>query len=606
MKSKYFFLLIIIFIFVISFQIVRADDINDKGTKDLSVVEMIVNPPNPTVNQLCSITIKVKNSGTLPMITGDGFNSYNYNFPDFERRQAIYPAVNSENRVEPGMTVNYYYEGRFLSAGDKNVFFTIDYNNVLSESNKENNTLNQVIKVIIPQDLDLAVDTLTIDDDKPIVGENVKITASVINLSNVSLVSSSSLELENDYSADPFILKDIIYELSDFNLAQLTHDDYPTFLRPLNKDGHINFYFFGSFKSVGAKQLSFTVNKNFILPEKNKLNNSTSTAIIIYNDNSNRDDFNYSEPTVKSISSTTVLVSWDTNKPTIGRIDYRYDYYIDYTDYITDSATTSHKFEIINLLPNTKYNYKIASTYNTVTKENANYSFITAPNDNIQIKQEKINIVDLPKNESSQTTKMNNISSTSTQLTNVIAVANKEMFNRLKGKIIIKVESKGEAYYVNPKKQIIHYLNKPQDALNIMRSEGVGISNNDLEKIPVALWSISGTDSDNDGLPDNLEVAIGTDKNKIDSDGDGFSDKAEIENNFSPLAKGKKLPINLNFSKNQAGKILIQTQGRGEAWYVNSTNNKRYYLGQETDAFNLIKKLGAGISNKDFNRLTGK
>lgn len=606
MKIKYLFIFLIILFLGFSFQVAQAED---TGTKDLSVVELIVNPPNPAVNQLCSITIKVKNSGTLPMITGDGFNSYNYNFPDFERSRSVYPAVNNENRIESGATVNYYYEGKFLSAGNKNAFFTIDYGNGLSESSETNNTLNQIIKVMNQRDLDLAVASIVFDDDKPIVGEKINISVNVVNMSDVSLLASSSLELENNYSVDPYILKDVIYELIDFDLISFTHDNYPTFLKPLNKNGRINYNFFGSFNSVGTKKISFKVNKNFILPETHILNNLFSTSVVVYNDNSDRDSFYFSEPIIESISSTSALLLWNTDKPTIGRVDYRYDYFIDYTDYMTDNATTSHRFLIINLAPNTKYNYKISSTYNTITKESKILSLVTPLNDIIQNKTENNTVVDLIKNEQSQNIKTQNntnSNSTSTQSVIVILIVNKEMYSKLKGKIILKVESKGEAYYVNPKKQIISFLSKPQDTLSIMRSEGVGISNIDLEKIPLGLINSGGVDTDKDGLPDNLETAIGTDINKVDSDGDGYSDKNEIENNFSPLAKNKKLPINFSFSKAQSGKILIQTQGRGEAWYVNPADNKRYFLGKEIEAFNLIKKLGVGISNKDFIRLTGK
>ncbi len=42
-------------------------------------------------------------------------------------------------------------------------------------------------------------------------------------------------------------------------------------------------------------------------------------------------------------------------------------------------------------------------------------------------------------------------------------------------------------------------------------------------------------DSDSDGLPDDIEFAIGTDPNNVDSDGDGISDRAEILQGTNPL-----------------------------------------------------------------------
>lgn len=55
----------------------------------------------------------------------------------------------------------------------------------------------------------------------------------------------------------------------------------------------------------------------------------------------------------------------------------------------------------------------------------------------------------------------------------------------LSGKILLRVESNGEAYYVFPDDLKIYYLGKPKDAFKIMREKGLGISNNDLNKIQI-------------------------------------------------------------------------------------------------------------------------
>ena len=49
-----------------------------------------------------------------------------------------------------------------------------------------------------------------------------------------------------------------------------------------------------------------------------------------------------------------------------------------------------------------------------------------------------------------------------------------------------------------------------------------------------------------------------------------------------------------------AGRILLQTQDKGQAWYVNPLDKKRYYLGRPADAFNLMRRFGLGISNANF------
>jgi hypothetical protein len=170
--------------------------------------------------------------------------------------------------------------------------------------------------------------------------------------------------------------------------------------------------------------------------------------------------------------------------------------------------------------------------------------------------------------------------------------------NNLAGKIFLQVEQNGEAWYVNPDNQKRYFLGRPADAFLVIKEQGVGISNKDLAKIPISLDYLSGLDSDGDALPDDFEIAIGTDPYNTDSDLDGFNDYQELSNNYNPLGQGI-LSYDLDFSKNQSGRILLQVEQNGEAWYVSPDNQKRYFLGRPADAFSLMRNLGLGISDKD-------
>lgn len=174
---------------------------------------------------------------------------------------------------------------------------------------------------------------------------------------------------------------------------------------------------------------------------------------------------------------------------------------------------------------------------------------------------------------------------------------------KAKGLIFLQVESKGEAWYVNPTDSKRYSLGKPSEAFEVMRQKGIGITNNDLKKIPVAVLPLVGADQDGDQLSDMLETAIGTNPTMADSDMDGFLDNIELANGYNPLGSGK-LIADASFSAKQKGKILLQVEGKGEAWYVNPKNNTRYFLGRADDAFNIMRQLGVGITNTNLNSIS--
>ncbi|MDP3043473.1 MAG: hypothetical protein Q8N21_03650 [bacterium] len=138
-----------------------------------------------------------------------------------------------------------------------------------------------------------------------------------------------------------------------------------------------------------------------------------------------------------------------------------------------------------------------------------------------------------------------------------------QFFSRISGRIILRVEKDGQAYYVPPvpsgKMGKFFYLGRPDDAFNIMRGQGVGISNKNLEKIPVA----------DDNCPSYVPKC-----NKIEAH-------------------------DISYAKKQNGKIFLQVENNGEAWYVHPVNSKRYYLGRPEDAFNIMRNLGLGVSEAD-------
>lgn len=56
-------------------------------------------------------------------------------------------------------------------------------------------------------------------------------------------------------------------------------------------------------------------------------------------------------------------------------------------------------------------------------------------------------------------------------------------------------------------------------------------------------------------------------------------------------------------SRQLSGRILINVEKNGEAWYVNPVDRKRYFLGRPNDAFEIMRKLGLGIAEINFQKI---
>ncbi|MFH0956212.1 MAG: hypothetical protein V1801_03330 [Candidatus Falkowbacteria bacterium] len=125
------------------------------------------------------------------------------------------------------------------------------------------------------------------------------------------------------------------------------------------------------------------------------------------------------------------------------------------------------------------------------------------------------------------------------------AQAEAVLANKLSGRILLQVQSAGQAWYVNPADGQRYYLGRPADAFEIMRHLGLGISEADFDK-------------------------LSSDKNMADR---------------------------------VKGKIILQVQSAGQAWYVNPADGQRYYLGRPADAFEIMKQLALGITNANLTQI---
>jgi len=167
----------------------------------------------------------------------------------------------------------------------------------------------------------------------------------------------------------------------------------------------------------------------------------------------------------------------------------------------------------------------------------------------------------------------------------------------LLGRILLKVEGNGEAYYIHPDKGQKFYLKDGNAAFAMMRNFGLGISNADIAKIPIGVDSrFNQSDTDGDGLADLLELALGTEPYQKDSDNDGYPDGQEVKSGYNPLGAGA-IKKDSSLVGKLKGKIVLQVQSKGEAWYINPVDGKRYYMGSGKEAFEIMRFLSLGAKN---------
>jgi hypothetical protein len=118
----------------------------------------------------------------------------------------------------------------------------------------------------------------------------------------------------------------------------------------------------------------------------------------------------------------------------------------------------------------------------------------------------------------------------------------KKMFKRVQGNILLQVEQKGEAWYVDPVSEKRFYMRDGITAFGMMRSFGLGINNANFESL----------ESGNTNLLDRL-----------------------------------------------AGRIVLRVEEKGEAYYIHPAKKTLHYLKNGDEAYKIMRELGLGISNKD-------
>jgi len=107
-----------------------------------------------------------------------------------------------------------------------------------------------------------------------------------------------------------------------------------------------------------------------------------------------------------------------------------------------------------------------------------------------------------------------------------------------KGYILLDVEKNGEAYYYYPEDGKRYYLGRPSDAFNVMRQLGLGATHEFIHETTV-------------------------------------------------------------FPNHVLGRILLDIEANGEAYYIYPKDRKKYFLGRPSDAFNVMRSVGLEATSEN-------
>ena len=618
----------------------------DKGN-DLVVESIEVSPVIPAINQKCIVTVKVKNIGDYGLRDNTGLSDFKYNFTNFHENKKTYALPTIDKFLGLQSYINYTFEGYFTkSASSTSLSFEIDSGNKLDEKDEKNNKLQKNIEVLSTNSLDIAIDSIEFSPKDLVVFKPVDIAVKIKNKGKQSLTSLDGLVYERPYQ---YPTDEIYFSLPNFVISSSSRSIYPTVATSLKQNDIFTYTFSGKFIEVGKYDLLFSVDTKNRLIEIDELNNSTNTPIIIYNEDEVGDFLIYGVES-QAISSSSFKVKWKTDKKTIGGVQYRdktFAFFEQYKatkeikDWPSDtSSSTIHEITVKNVTPATEYEFRVYGKYTNKEIYGLRSLFSTPYSDNLVLSTVPIHtvnqltslaIIDWQTNLISNsavyykkasdltyisTTSLeavinhsmlldglspaeyyfyvmssSTLQATSTVVTSVksdiyrFVIDNSEveadtddsvddntdgrniipmiardsaLYERLKGSIVLRVDDHGEAWYLNPLDDRKYYLGRPDDAFNIMKGLAIGITNKDLAKIPIA---------------------------------------------------GEHLPLNWRssldyiFTRAHKGKIFLQVEGHGEAWYVNPTDEKRYYLGRPADAFQIMRDLSIGVTSVDFKKL---
>ena len=174
---------------------------------DLMIENISFSPLSPAINQDTIITVQGRNIGAGEVASALSFDDYYFSANDFEIISVDeIPSPSSYDPLRSRDPFYYQFTVRFTQSGEKDVKFTVDSSNILTEVNEDNNSKTRTITVMS----DIERPDLTVTDIKFVsannrVNEEGSLYVSVKNL-GAKLSSTQGLyNASNNFTANGFV-----------------------------------------------------------------------------------------------------------------------------------------------------------------------------------------------------------------------------------------------------------------------------------------------------------------------------------------------------------------------------------------------------------------
>lgn len=110
-------------------------------------------------------------------------------------------------------------------------------------------------------------------------------------------------------------------------------------------------------------------------------------------------------------------------------------------------------------------------------------------------------------------------------------------------------------------------------------------------------------DPDHDQLSNFDELGHATNPGDPDTDFDSYFDGVEVAAGHDPLVVPLTRRPDRTLMRRLAGRILLQAERQGQAWWVHPATLERYYLRDGRVAYQIMRFLSLGITNADLARI---